>query len=382
MDVSFRRLIPTVTCVVLTFGGIAAHAQSTNGVSVTLTSESANVSGSDDITVNVAIRNIGSTAVSVPRWYVPSRAATSGVFTVTRNGEPVPYLGPIVKRKAFGPADFVRIAAGASLDFKVELSALYDLSSSGVYNIQYDVKSVQTLRARALDSATTDRQPAQSQADPQTQDLVSNTIALTITGDANADARRAATEAATRASDAATPYFAASVSFIGCSNTRTTQIRTALTSAESYASNSLSYLNAGTRGPRYTTWFGTYNSSRYSTVRSHFANISNAASTKPIAFDCSTCPGSDYADAYAYVYSNQPYRIYLCNSFWAAPNTGTDSRAGTIIHELSHFSVVAGTNDYVYGQTGARNLARSNPSRAVRNADNHEYFAENTPRQN
>jgi peptidyl-Lys metalloendopeptidase len=155
-----------------------------------------------------------------------------------------------------------------------------------------------------------------------------------------------------------------------------------LTSAESYASNSLSYLNAGTRGPRYTTWFGTYNSSRYSKVRSNFSNISNAVSTKALVFDCSTCPGTDYADAYAYVYSNQPYRVYLCNSFWAAPSTGTDSRAGTIIHEVSHFSVVAGTGDYAYGQTAARNLARSNPSRAIRNADSHEYFAENTPFQN
>jgi peptidyl-Lys metalloendopeptidase len=381
MNVNFRHLIPTsATIVLLSSAAVASHAQG-NSINVTLSSETANLNGSDDVTVNVTMTNVGAAPVSVPKWYVPSQSTTSGVFTVTRNGEPVAYLGALVKRKPFGPRDFVRIAAGASLDFKVELSALYDLSTTGVYNIQYDVKSVQTLRTRALDSATADQQASQSQTD--TQDLLSNSIALTITGDANVESRRATEAAAVeRASEAVAPAFAASVSFIGCSNTRSTQIRTALTSAESYASNSVSYLNAGTRGPRYTTWFGTYNSNRYSTVRSHFANISNAASTKPLAFDCSTCPGTDYADAYAYVYSNQPYRIYLCNSFWAAPNAGTDSRAGTIIHELSHFSVVAGTNDYAYGKTAARNLARTNPSRAVRNADNHEYFGENTPAQN
>jgi peptidyl-Lys metalloendopeptidase len=155
-----------------------------------------------------------------------------------------------------------------------------------------------------------------------------------------------------------------------------------LTSTESYAANALSYLNAGTRGARYTTWFGTYNATRYSTARSHFASISDAASTKALAFDCSTCPGTANASAYAYVYANAPYRIYLCNAFWAAPNTGTDSRAGTIIHEVSHFTVVAGTSDYAYGQTAARSLAISNPARAVSNADSHEYFAENTPAQN
>jgi hypothetical protein len=83
-----------------------------------------------------------------------------------------------------------------------------------------------------------------------------------------------------------------------------------------------------------------------------------------------------------YVFANQPYRVYLCNAFWAAPNTGTDSRAGTIVHELSHFTVLGGTSDFAYGQTAARRLAQQQPNRAVQNADSHEYFAENTPRQN
>lgn len=54
-------------------------------------------------------------------------------------------------------------------------------------------------------------------------------------------------------------------------------------------------------------------------------------------------------------------------------------QAGTIIHESSHFTKNGGTNDYVYGQSAAKSLALSNPSRAVMNADSHEYFAENNP---
>jgi peptidyl-Lys metalloendopeptidase len=46
---------------------------------------------------------------------------------------------------------------------------------------------------------------------------------------------------------------------------------------------------------------------------------------------------------------------------------------------MSHFTVVAGTNDWAYGQAAARNLALTNVSQAISNADNHEYFAENTP---
>lgn len=65
--------------------------------------------------------------------------------------------------------------------------------------------------------------------------------------------------------------------------------------------------------------------------------------------------------------------------FWSTTATGTDSRAGTLVHEVSHWNVNGGTRDSVYGQSGAKNLASSNPARAVMNADNHEYFAENTP---
>jgi len=49
---------------------------------------------------------------------------------------------------------------------------------------------------------------------------------------------------------------------------------------------------------------------------------------------------------------------------------------------MSHFDVVANTDDVVYGQSGAKSLAISNPTDALRNADNHEYFSENTPFKN
>ena len=50
-----------------------------------------------------------------------------------------------------------------------------------------------------------------------------------------------------------------------------------------------------------------------------------------------------------------------------------------MIHEASHYTANGGTSDYVYGQSGAKSLALSNPDQAVFNADSHEYFAENNP---
>ena len=54
-------------------------------------------------------------------------------------------------------------------------------------------------------------------------------------------------------------------------------------------------------------------------------------------------------------------------------------QGGTLVHESSHFTVNAGTNDHVYGQAGCKSLAKSNPTEAVDNADSHEYFSENDP---
>ena len=107
--------------------------------------------------------------------------------------------------------------------------------------------------------------------------------------------------------------------------------------ARAYADGSRDYLYGNnTNSPRYLEWFGVYTSSRYTTVTNHFTAIASAMTNAGINFDCK-CKQNYYAD----VYPNDPYKIYLCRVFWQAPLTGTDSKAGTLIHEMSHFNVVA-----------------------------------------
>src|SRR6185295_20128626 len=103
-----------------------------------------------------------------------------------------------------------------------------------------------------------------------------------------------------------------------------------------------------------------FSSNGWTTAKSHFNLIKAAFDTKPLTLDCS-CKKSYYA----YVYPTQPYKIYVCGAFWSAPLNGTDSRSGTLVHEMSHFDVVAGTEDWAYGQTAAKSLAVSNPTKAL-----------------
>lgn len=72
--------------------------------------------------------------------------------------------------------------------------------------------------------------------------------------------------------------------------------------------------------------------------------------------------------------------IYLCDEYFNAPQIGTDSMMGIIIHEMSH--AVAYTEDVSiegveqYGKDCCKKLAKKHPELARNNADNFEYFSE------
>lgn len=66
-------------------------------------------------------------------------------------------------------------------------------------------------------------------------------------------------------------------------------------------------------------------------------------------------------------------------AFWNSELTGEDSKAGTLVHEASHFAQNGATEDNIYGREDCAQLAKTHPGEAVGNADSHEYFAEDSP---
>lgn len=348
------RLVISLACV-FAFAAAAAAADRETGLAVEVDLP-AYVGPGERALVDFTLRNDSSEDVWVLSWQTPFAELTHHLFDVRRDGRPVEYLGPHVKWAAPRPEDYIHVAAGSSLSTRVDLGRLYDVSTTGEYSVQYRVNVQDAIR----------------EAGPTLEPrfLASNRAFAAIERPDLGGFRARTAELRPRTGQAST-------TFVSCSTTRQSTLNTARSNATTYANNSYSYLASGKTGSRYTWWFGTYNSSRYSTVRTHFNNIAWAAKNADIKFNCGCT-----SNAYAYVYPSQPYQIWLCNAFWSAPATGTDSKAGTIVHELSHFNVLGGTDDWAYGQSAAHNLAVSNPSRAVDNADNHEYFAENMPARN
>jgi peptidyl-Lys metalloendopeptidase len=293
----------------------------------------------EDVSLTLSLTNRATHPVRLLSWNTPAQGLTESLFTVTFNGAPVEYRGPHFKRAAPHPEDFILLAPGESLTRTVTLSGVYDWSRTGSYTLRYTGRG--------------------SEAAP------SNSLTLWMAG-----------RAAPRELLQAALVPPAGLSYRQCSDGQKSDIAQAFTTAQSMAHKAVSYLaeTQPTSPPRYKTWFGNATLAGWLTVKAHFNTLKRALTTKPVVVDCSCT-----SNAYAYVYPHQPYTIYVCNAFWSAPMAGTDSKGGTLIHEMSHFTVVAGTDDHAYGQSAAKNLALSQPNKARANADNHEYFAENTP---
>ena len=330
----------------------AVGAAPKNGAAVALSVAQSEFDSSQDVLVTVTVSNPTKHTVHVLKWFTPAEGVEESLFTVTRDGQPVAYTGAHYKRPAATGKDYVSLKAGESFTSVVSLGEYYDLSESGQYEVAYGVAAFNLFDEKGNAFKFKDV-------------LTSEKISMQIAG------------RAPRAKPTPPPTpIPGSNSFNACTETQKSQLVSARDEAKTYASDAENYLLANNQGPRYVTWFGVFSSSRYDTVKTNFTKISNAMDNAGVAFDCK-CK----QNYYAYVYPNQPYNIYLCKVFWTAPLSGTDSKAGTLIHEMSHFNVVAGTDDVVYGQTGAKNLASTDPNLAITNADNHEYFAENTPPQ-
>jgi peptidyl-Lys metalloendopeptidase len=332
-----------------------ALAAAPGGIVVDVTPARQSLTGSDDVVVTVTVRNTSHAPLYVPKWQTPFAGVQAPLFDVTRDGLPVTYLGIRVKRAAPMPADFIALGPGASRSVRVELSSLYRMDVTGAYSVRYRADRLQVY-------GRPDAARPQGLAG-----VPSQAAAVWIAG----RLPRGMPEPSPEALPAG-----AGLSYAHCSNAQQDGIAGAVQAGLAMAQDADGYLQGQPLATRYTGWFGPVDNARATTVARHFAAIRDAFATKPITVDCA-CTQSWYA----YVYPNEPYKIHVCKAFWTAPLTGTDSKGGTLVHEMSHFTVVAGTDDWVYGQAAAAALAGSDPDRAIDNADSHEYFGENNPYQ-
>jgi peptidyl-Lys metalloendopeptidase len=163
-------------------------------------------------------------------------------------------------------------------------------------------------------------------------------------------------------------------------------IQNAIISATTFTQSGLQAVQTNTnnivRGnwAPYTRWFGAYSQDRLARVNVVLANVAsklNSNNTLTVTCDQAGALGDCERGDYAVVVINQrgDCGVTLCGAFFNAPPRGAyNTQWGVLAHEFTHAS--ANTEDHSYSLTDAQNLAAGNPSQAVDNADNYEYFLE------
>jgi peptidyl-Lys metalloendopeptidase len=306
--------------------------------------------------VTIVMTNTSDKDIKILKWNTPlEKNLNANIFTIKNNKSTIKYVGVLVKRSKPTEEDYLLFKAGEKRTVTVDLPTYYQMEKEGSYTVTYHgsfkqkTPSKNKITSKKLlktshPSVTISFTPTQKKVVSYSQKISAN--------------------------------------FNACSTDQISILNNAHDASiviARDASDTMDSAEANTEGERYSTWFGAANNTRQTTVKTHLNNIYNTLENEQVTFDCD-CSAVDKSDeTFAYVYPNQPYTIHICGAFWNAELTGTDSQAGTIVHETSHFTVVAGTDDHVYGQAGAKELAISAPENAIQNADSHEFFAENTP---
>ncbi|MCH2192221.1 MAG: M35 family metallo-endopeptidase, partial [Gammaproteobacteria bacterium] len=318
-------------------------------ISVSISADRPQYSEKDGLTITVTYQNRSVETIRILKWGTAlEKNISHDLFSVIYEGESLPYIGRHYKRAAATDDDFLVIGPLQSVSRTIDLESLYPMNYSGKYTVEYRDHNH---RHQGLLAESNEKHP---------------TINLNLKA------------------DRAIRFQKIAPNFQDCNSGDLAAIDRALSDAETIsrvARNALrnTPVNSRVNAERYRRWFGTYALDRWNRVQSNFDLIYDAAANRQINFIC------DYNEsAYAYVYPGQPYNIYLGQAFFAAPANGTDSKSGVIVHELSHFLVLGGTNRLnvhpeVYGTSSNLALARNNPEHASWNAESHEYFAENTP---
>jgi peptidyl-Lys metalloendopeptidase len=170
----------------------------------------------------------------------------------------------------------------------------------------------------------------------------------------------------------------------GCTKAQEATVKVAIADAKRLAVTAAAAVGDSVE---YARWFGKYSPANAEQVRANLKSIARAVRTGAVTAQCDPV-GYDAceADTYAFVYEDEAYLIHLCPNFFRQPTMAqlrpdtrrgdNGTRAGTIIHELSHFLVVARTTDECYSRSECAPMADRDARRAIQNADSYQYFVE------
>jgi peptidyl-Lys metalloendopeptidase len=322
------------------------------------------------------LTNASKEPVHVLKWFTPLEGIASDCLSVTRDGKRrLAYDGPMVKRGTPGPDDYVLLKPGETVGADVDVSDGYAVTVPAEYEVELKtpevaaVPAADTRTAAALEKTAPAPVPvtggrAKFRVKPGTARVPTQGEAARATAKAMMKNATGGASASGASGTAAVPLAPTIVGGTAAQQTAAKQAHKDGFDLAEAASKAVK------NDAAYKKWFGAYTAARAATARDVYKKI--VARMKAVVFTYDLTGTGCRSGVFAYTFKCGT-TIWFCGAFWAAPATGTDSKAGTVVHEHSHSD--ANTDDLAYGQAGAMALATSSPAKAIKNADNYEYFA-------
>lgn len=295
------------------------------------------------VRLRVLLSNGGGREVRILKRQTPLEPDGSPSLRVQNAGASLSYRGKLAARLPPSDASYLSLPAGQAVTAEYDLSANYRLNMSGTYVV-------------SLSRAVFDVQVGEGREAKQVaHGCGSTTFRLT--------------EADPRADSAITRTTSPLLLFYGCAQNQKESIAIDVMNAKDAVRPGVVNQHVGPGDATFTKWFGAYTDFHSEVVSNRYALISNLLESDTMRFECS--PSAECTIEYAaYVNGDCPANTAcLCRPFFASSPL---ERMAIVIHEASHLK---GTADYVYDEAPSMNLAITNPSAAINNADNYEYYS-------
>lgn len=82
------------------------------------------------------LHNSGTTPLWVLTWGTPFEGWLQPYLTVFRDGQALPYQGPVAKRGDPQRAEYIRLVPGQARAARIDLAAAFDIAPSGHYRVE------------------------------------------------------------------------------------------------------------------------------------------------------------------------------------------------------------------------------------------------------
>jgi len=123
------------------------------------------------VLLHFSVTNTGATPLQLLRWNTPFEGAWFAPFVeVKRNGKPLPFQGPMIKRADPRAEDYLRLDAGKAIEAELDLALPFDLSAAGLYRVQPRIRLIDV-----FDAGTAAKAP-RPRAEHQGADLTCPTV--------------------------------------------------------------------------------------------------------------------------------------------------------------------------------------------------------------